>query len=130
MDVNIKDKILEVSQLLDELDTFEEEISNKDQYYALKLSDLYHYVENTKMDSKKCYRFCKELKEVLCERRIFKNNSQVYYEFRRNKDKFYNGKTNRKIALSKICNEDNKIKKSKYHNRIYKDNELLEKIGE
>ena len=129
-ELNIKDKIIELSQLLDELDTFEQEIANKDQYYALKLSDLYHYIEDAKLDSKICYRFCKELKSVLLERRDFKNNAKTYYEFRRNKEKFYSEIANRKIALSKVCNESKKVEQSKYHNRIYKDNGLLKKIGE
>lgn len=93
--------------------------------------DLIDFVEEVKkLNSKFCYRFCKEFQLILRERRVFKNNAQVYYEFRRNKDKFYNEKNNRKIALSKICNESKKLEQSKYNNRIYTKEELLEKIGD
>ena len=125
--MNIKDKILEVSNLLDELDAFEEEIPNVTQYYDYKMSDLYHLLENSKLNSKFCYRFCKELQLILKERRKYKNNMEIYYELKKNKDKFCSEKNNRKIALSKICSTSNRLEKSKYHNRIYTEEEL-EKI--
>lgn len=127
--MNVKEKIIELSKLLDELDDFEEEIPKKAQYYDYRISDLYHLLENSKLNSKFCYRFCKEFQRILKERREYKNSTDVYYEFRRNKDKFYSEQDNRKIALSKVCNESKKLEQSKYKNRIYTEEELLEKIG-
>lgn len=106
--MNVKEKIIEVSKLLDELEQFETEIPTREQYYDYRLSDLYHLLENSKLNSKFCYRFCKELQLILKERRKFKNNAQVYYELRRNKDKFFIEQENRKIALSKSTKLVNK----------------------
>ena len=128
--MNIKDTIINVSQLLDELDTFEEDIPNMAQYYDYRLSDLYHLLENSKLNSKFCYRFCKELQFILKERREYKTNMEVYYAFKRNVQKLNNGKDNRKIMLSQVCHEDKRIRTSRYKNRIYTEDELIEKIGE
>ena len=70
------------------------------------------------------------MKSVLKERREFKTNMRVYHNYKAQKDRLNNGKENRKIMLSQICNEDKKLRASKYKNRIYTSEELLEKIGE
>lgn len=127
--MNIKDKIIEVSSLLDELDTFEEDIPSMTQYFDYRLSDLYHLLENSKLNSKFCYRFCKELQLILKERREYKTNMEVFYTFKRNIQKVNNGKDNRKIMITQVCNEDRKIRSSKYNNRIYTEEELKELIG-
>ena len=127
--MNVKDKLLEISSLLDELDDFEDEIPVIQQQYDYKLSDLYHNLENMTLDSKKCYRFCKELKSILLERREWKNNLAVFRKYNSQKLKLCNGKDNRKILISSICKEDNEIRNSKYKNRFYSDEDLKEKIG-
>lgn len=125
----IKDKIVELSKILDEIDCFSSKIPSKDQEYDLKLSDLYHKLENMNLDSKKCYRFCKELKSLLLERREYKNNKDIYNMFNKNIQKLFSGVDNRKIVLSQICTEENKLKTSKYKNRIYTEEKLNERIG-
>ena len=127
--INVKAKIIEVSKLLDELDEFKEAIPNNIQNYDLKISDLYHKLEIMSLNSKSCYRFCKELKTVLNERREYKNNLAVFNEYQQEINKLINGIDNRKILLSKVCSEDSKVRKSKYHNRIYVEEELNELIG-
>ena len=128
--MNVKEKIIEVSKILDELDSFDDSIPEMTQNFDYKLSDLYHLLENSSLNSKFCYRFCKEMKSVLKERREFKTNMRVYHNYKAQKDRLNNGKENRKIMLSQICNEDKKLRASKYKNRIYTSEELLEKIGE
>ena len=127
--MNVKEKIIEISKLLDELDAFGENIPETCQKFDYKLSDLYHLLENSKLDSKFCYRFCKELKSVLQERRDFKTNMKVYQNYKSQKDRMNNGIENRKIMLSQICHEDKILRNSKYKNRVYSNEELLEKIG-
>lgn len=125
----IRNKIIELSKILDEIDCFSSNIPNKDQEYDLKISDLYHKLENMNLDSKKCYRFCKELKAVLSERREYKNDKDLYMLYNRNIQKLFSGVDNRKIVLSQLSAEEKKLRSSKYKNRIYTEEELNERIG-
>ena len=128
--MNVKDKILEVSKLLDELDTFEEQIPSTEQSFDYRLSDLYHKLETMTLDSKKCYRFCKELKDVLKKRREWKTNRSVFSKYQSQRDRLNSGKNNRQFLLANICKDETNIRNSVYKNRIYTEEELLEKIGE
>ena len=121
----IQEKIIEISKLLDDIDNFDNSVSDKMSEYSCKLSDLYHYVESNKMDSKRCYRFCKELKKVLAERREFKNNVELLREYKTNKAKLNNGIENRQILLS-ILGKRAKLLNCPYKNRVYLEEELKE----
>ncbi len=121
----ILEKIIEVSNILDEIDDFESSISSEMSNYNYKLSDLYHYVENNTMDTKKCYRLCKELKKVLKERRQFKNNVELFHEYKNNVQKLNNGKENRKLMLAAIGKRSKQLNQP-YKNRVYLEEELKE----
>ena len=126
--MNIQDKVIEISKLLDEIDTFDESVSDKMSEYNSKLSDLNHYIESHTIDSKKAYRICKEFKTVLKERREFKNNVEILHEYQKNKLKLNNGIANRQILLSDIGKRA-KLLNQPYKNRVYTEEELEEKIG-
>lgn len=51
--MNVKDKIIEVSKGLDELENYNEELSELISTSDKKVSDLYHYLELMTLDSKK-----------------------------------------------------------------------------
>ncbi len=121
----ILEKIIEVSNILDEIDDFESSISSEMSNYNYKLSDLYHYVENNTMDTKKCYRLCRELKKVLEERRQFKNNVELFHEYKNNIQKLNNGKENRQLLLSAIGKRSKQLNQP-YKNRVYAEEELKE----
>ena len=121
----ILEKIIEVSNILDEIDDFESSISSEMSNYNYKLSDLYHYVENNTMDTKKCYRLCKELKKVLKERRQFKNNVELFHEYKNNVQKLNNGKENRQLMLAAIGKRSKQLNQP-YKNRVYSEEELKE----
>lgn len=127
--MNVKDKIIEISKLLDELDTFAERVPLIEQNFDYKKSDLYHKLMTMKLNSKNCYRFCKELKNVLLERADFKNNVALSTTYRDNKAKLNNGKENRQMLLAEIGKREKKLNQP-YKNRVYTEEELLEKIGE
>ena len=126
--MQILDKVIEASNILNELDNFEETICEKVSYYDCKVSDLYHLLEEMQLDSKKCYRFCKELKQVLNERREYKQNMSVYQKYKANIQKLVNGQENRNILLSSLGKEEKRVK-TPYKNRVYTIEELEEKIG-
>lgn len=126
--MNVKDKILELKKVLDDLDTFDEQISSNLQMYDWRISDLYHYLEDMHINSKNSYRFCKELKSVLNERRVYKNNLSVYSDFKKKRDRMFNGKGNRDILVNEVCKYDKVLKNSTYSSRVYNQEELKEKM--
>ena len=121
--MNILDKVIEVSKILDEIDEFDNGVPDKMSEYNSRLSDLYHYIESNTMDSKKSYRICREFKKVLKERREFKNNVELLHEYQNNKQKLNLGIDNRKMLLSAIGKKA-KYLNQPYKNRIYEDEEL------
>lgn len=121
--------ILKICNLLNQVDNFDNDISVKSQEYDNKLLDLYHFVETNKMDAKKAYRFCKELKKVLQERREFKNNVEILREYKNQKQKLNSGIDNRKLFISEMKKRVNRLNQP-YKNRIYTEDELKDKIGE
>ena len=126
--MDIFEQIKKISALLNELDSYEKAIPEVQRKIDLKISDLYHKLEDMNLTSGKCYRYCRELKAILKERRIFKNNVYLLNVYRENKLKLNNGLENRQFLLSKIGKEQKQISK-KYNYRIYSENELNEKIG-
>ena len=127
ININVKDKIIEVVKLLDELDDLQSQLINNLSESDLKLSDLYHYIESHKMDAKKCCRMIKELKNVLLKRREIKINLAVITSFEMQKQKITN-KDNRKIMLSQVC-KCYKDEGNDYGYRFYNEEELNKFIG-
>ncbi len=127
--MNIKDKIIEISKLLDELDAYDKELSTLISEDDKKLSDLYHFLELMTLDSKKCYRYCKELKNVLKDRRKHKRDKALLTSLEQQKQKLINGKDNHQLLLSSISKVD-KYQVSIEKTNVYTKEELIEKIGE
>ncbi len=126
--LNVKEKIIEISKLLDELDEYNADLTESLSKADLQISDLYHFLETMALDSKKCYRFCKELKSILNNRRVIKKNISLMAKYKSQNNKLINGKENRQLLLSEIGKCD-KQWESKYHNSAYTEEELIEKIG-
>ena len=121
--MQVLDKIIEISKALDEIDNFDKTVSEKMTEYNYKLSDLYHYIENNTMDSKKSYRICREFKKVLKARRDFKNNVELLNEYKLLKLKLNSGIENRQMLLSSLGKRSKSLNQP-YKNRIYTEEEL------
>lgn len=127
--MNVKEKIQEVSLILDELDDYKESLGSKLSEMDLRKSDLYHYLELMSLDSKKCYRFCKELKKVLLQRRKIKEDFAVMKHFEEQKTKLINGHENRQLLVGSVFKHYKNIVKIG-ESKIYTEEELKELIGE
>ena len=126
--IDIFEEVKEISKLLDVIDLFDNSVSEEMANYGYKLSDLYHKLENMNLTAPKCYKFCKELKNVLQERRTFKNNVELLHEYKNNKNKLISGIENRQQLLSVIGKREKQLN-CPYKPRIYTEEELNEKIG-
>jgi len=76
-EVQLNEKFQIITELLDEIESYSDELplllSNVDS----GLSDLYHYIENKKLTTNQCYRMVKEIKKQRENRRTIKNNMEL-----------------------------------------------------
>lgn len=123
--MNVLDELAIACQSLNKIDEYDEslvkELSNSD----LAVSDLYHYLETNKIDTKGSYRFCKELKRVLQNRRRVKQDMSMLKLYKDNINKLIQ-KDNRQLLLTEVNRRNKQLQSSVYKNSVYKDDELKE----
>lgn len=127
--MNVKEKIIEVSKILDEIEnynnTLQDLLSNVDQ----RICDLMHFIEYNKLKTNQCYRVVRELHKLRLERRKVKNDIELCKVLETHRNKLLQ-KDNRQILLSFIGKAEKSLLTSEYQNRVYSKEEILELIGE
>lgn len=126
--INVKDKIIEVSKMLDELDEYDDSLSSSLSTVDSKICDLMHLIENNTLKTNQCYRIVRELRKLRLERRKIKNDMDLLQVFKTEKNKLLNVEY-RKFLLNSIYKEDKRQNNVKYNNRIYSEEELKEILG-
>ena len=126
--INVKDKIIEVSKMLDELDEYDDSLSSSLSITDSKISDLMHLIESNTLKTNQCYRIVRELRKLRLERRKIKNDMDLLQVFKTEKNKLLNVEY-RKFLLNSIYKEDKRQNNAKYNNRIYSEEELKEILG-
>lgn len=124
---DIIEELKDVISKLDYLDSYYDSLGELQRNVDLKLSDLYHYIENNNLKTNECYRMMKELKKQRQLRRTYKNHYELLKQYKTDIQKL-NSIDNRKFLL----NDMYKMRKSlntKYKNRVYTDEELKEILG-
>ena len=128
IEINVKDKIIEVSKLLDELDKYDDSLSNLLSNVDSKICDLMHLIENNVLRTNQCYRVIRELHKLRLERRKIKNDMDLIQVLKFEKNKLLNIE-NRKFLLSAIGKENKRHQNAKYINRVYTEEEIKKLIG-
>lgn len=123
--MNVKDKIVEVIEGLDELDEYSDGLADMLSNYDSKLSDLYHLIEENKLKTNECYRVVQEMRKVLTERRKIKNDMLLMSVYNKEKEKLQSNK-NRVFLKQSIFKKEREIKDSVYKKRIYTDENISE----
>lgn len=126
--INVKDKIIEVSKMLDELDEYDDSLSSSLSTVDSKICDLMHLIENNTLKTNQCYRTVRELHKLRLERRKIKNDMDLLQVFKTDKNKLLNIEY-RKFLLNAIYKEDKRQNNAKYNYRIYSEEELKELMG-
>lgn len=121
-ELNIVEKIKESIQILDNLDLYFEKLADLQRTVDLKLSDLYHCIENNQLKTNECYRVVKEIKKQRKLRRMYKNQYELLCEYR-NKIQMFNNTDNRKFLLANLFKKE-KLLNARYKNRIYSEEEI------
>lgn len=124
--MNYLDDIKQIIELLDSIDDKYNELPEKQSEIDSKISDIYHYIESSTMNSKNSYRVVKELKKLLLERRELKKEQSVLQIFQNEKERL-KLKSNRAILLNQVCKED-KNYNTKYNYRIYNEEKFKEQM--
>ena len=121
-DKKLLEKIYETIDFLNEVDDLEKNSREKISESDNRIQDLMHYLENNKLKNYEYIRFAVELKRVRDERRENKNKLALINEFKKNMLQLQNEKG--REALKNIIKRQEKLNNGKYHNRIYKQEEL------
>lgn len=124
--MEILEKIKEVVKLLDELEDYNNDLPSKQSDIDQRISDIYHYVENTRMTTKSSYRVVKELKTLLLERREFKQDQSLLATFENNKAKL-NLKSNRAMMLADMHKAQKNLD-TEYKFRVYDKDEFVKQM--
>lgn len=125
--MEIIEKVKEISELMNELQSYTNNLSANLQAADYRISDLLHIIENETLNTKGCYRVIKELKKARLERRKIKNDMELSKTLNSNLNKML-GIENRQFLLAELNKTNNRLK-TKYKNRIYTEEELNELIG-
>lgn len=115
--MNIIDNILEANRLLNELEEYYDNLPSLQSKVDSQLSDLYHYIENNKLNAIQSCKIIKEIKNKREERRRILNDYETLKTYITNSNKL-NNKDNRKFLICEV----NKIKNNlatNYKNRYY-----------
>lgn len=109
--MKIIDDINQVISLLNQIESESKNLPEKLSHADLKISDIYHFIENNNLSAKGCCRIVKLLKGVLIERRVIKIEKAISMSFNSNKNKLLQ-EDNRNIfstsinQLAKNCRSD------------------------
>jgi hypothetical protein len=125
-DINIVEKITQACKLLNEVDEYVKDLDDRHSVCDLKLSDMYHLIENNDVDewSKSELRnVTREIKSICEVRRQVKMDIGLRKIYQDNIGKL-NNQQNRAMLLEKL----NKVYKghleSDYAYRVYKEDEI------
>lgn len=124
--MNIKDKVVEISKLLDELDEYADTLTLE--HDDNKIIDLLHLIELNKLNTNLCYRVIKEIRNLRINRRRTKDELELLRTYRNEQDRLLN-KQNRQFLLADICKLDKIQKSRKYTYRAYTEDEINELLG-
>lgn len=120
-----------IEKAINELSKIEEQYSNIPNLQSdvdSKLSDVYHYIENNKLNAPQCCRAIKLIQELRKERRNINNTWELLRVYKNHELKL-NNNDNRQLLLSEIKRNEKKLNNSTYNNRVYTESELIELIG-
>ena len=126
--IDIVKQVQKVCDLLDELDEYLDSLPELHSEMDLRMSDLYHPIENEKLTSTQAKRFTDEIKSVCDNRRMIKDDIAYSKVFRDNINKLIQ-KDNRQMLLTKLYTLVKQKEDAQYTYRVYSDEEINKLLG-
>ena len=115
--------IAEIVDKLNEIDNYDNGLSQLLSECDEKEQDLLHYIENNKINMLWCYKYVRELKNIREKRRNIKNDMERITKFKEQKTKLVSTIDNRQLMLAEL-NKREKQLNCPYKNRRYAEEEL------
>lgn len=126
--IDIVKTVTDICKKLDDLDDYIDSLPNLHSEMDMRMSDLYHPIENEVFTTTQAKRFTDEIQSVCSNRRIIKTDTSIAKVFRDNQGKLLQ-KGNRQLLLSRL-NALAKIKeKTDYSYRVYTEDEINKLLG-
>lgn len=119
---NISKQIINITNLLNDLDEYLNEIPNLQSQIDEELSDLYHYIENNELSTKQSLKMIKLIREKRIIRRGLNNDYEMKKTYISNRNKLLVD-SQRQFFLTEIYKK-NKELSSKYKNRRLTNEEI------
>ena len=114
----------EITNTLNELDTYYDGLANELSVIDLKIQDLLHYIENNNISILWSYKYIVELKKLRMERRRIKRDMFVLSKYNEHKNKIISS-CNRQFLMNEVYKAEKQLD-TPYKNRQYKDEEIEE----
>lgn len=114
----------EITNTLNELDTYYDGLANELSVIDLKIQDLLHYIENNNISILWSYKYIVELKKLRMERRRIKRDMFILSKYNEHKNKIISS-GNRQFLMSEVYKAEKQLD-TPYKNRQYKDEEIEE----
>lgn len=121
-DIDIVEELKGITESLDKIDSYFNSMSELESNVDMKLSDLYHCIENNQLKTNECYRIVKEIKKQRQIRRSLKNDYELMSVYKNNHARL-NNENNRKLFMAELYKRKKELNK-KYKNRVYSEEEL------
>lgn len=127
--MNIKEKVIEVCKILDELDIYNEQLPVLLSTLDKKRSDLLHIIELKSLNAPQRCKIIKEIKDIETERRKVKNDMEVMKYFKDNQTKLLNIDY-RQLLMGGVGLTEKAQNERKYTYKGYTEEEIMKIIGE
>lgn len=126
-DIDIVDELKTITEKLDNIDKYFDSMGELESNIDMKLSDLYHYIENNTLKTNECYRIVKEIKKQREIRRHLKEDYTLLSTYKNNHARL-NNESNRKMLMAEMHKAKKDLAK-KYKNRVYTNEEIKKILG-
>lgn len=126
-DIDIVNELKTITEKLDNIDKYFDSMGELESNIDMKLSDLYHYIENNTLKTNECYRIVKEIKKQREIRRHLKEDYTLLSTYKNNHARL-NNESNRKMLMAEMHKAKKDLAK-KYKNRVYTNEEIKKILG-
>lgn len=114
----------QVTDTLNEIDTYYDGLTNELSEVDLKIQDLLHYIESHKISILWAYKYLAELKRLRLDRRRIKNDMFILGRYSEHKNKLISS-GNRQFLMTELYKAEKQLE-APYKNRQYNDGEIEE----
>lgn len=126
--IDIVKTVTDICKKLDDLDDYIDSLPNLHSEMDMRMSDLYHPIENEALTVTQAKRFTDEIQSVCNNRRLIKNDTAIAKVFKDNESKLLQ-KGNRQLLLSRLFTLEKNKEKTDYSYRVYTEDEINKLLG-